>query len=198
MRYLIALVALAGVAVSALALRVHYSTNVEPCSINERWDCGIVNRSPFAEIAHIPVAAIGIAGYLALAGLALARRRAVTLSAALIGLAFALYLSHIERDVLMVWCLYCVISLGIVALLTLLSLGWLIAERIGRRRAQSRLTKLGPLPRSPPNSPARAPACRYGYPLWTRPARRPLTSCARNSSPASTEPGPPSPARRAP
>ena len=64
-------------------------------------------------------------------------RRAVTLSAALIGLAFALYLSHIERDVLMVWCLYCVISLGIVALLTLLSLGWLIAERIGRRRAPS-------------------------------------------------------------
>ena len=137
MRYLIALVALAGAAVSALALRVHYSTDTEPCSINERWDCGIVNRSPFAEIAHIPVAAIGIAGYLALAGLALARRRAVTLSAALIGLAFALYLAHIERDVLMVWCLYCVISLGIVALLTLLSLGWVMAERSGRRRASS-------------------------------------------------------------
>ena len=137
MRYLIAVLALGGVAVSALALRVHYSTDVEPCSINEKWDCGIVNHSPFAEIAHIPAAAIGIAGYLALAGLALARRRAVTLSAALIGLAFALYLSHIERDVLMVWCLYCVISLGIVALLTLLSLGWVLAERIGRRRAPS-------------------------------------------------------------
>jgi uncharacterized membrane protein len=137
MRYLIALVALAGAAVSALALRVHYSTDTEPCSINERWDCGIVNRSPFAEIAHIPVAAIGIAGYLALGGLALARRRTMALAAALIGLAFALYLAHIERDVLMVWCLYCVISLGIVALLTLLSLGWVIAERIGRRRAPS-------------------------------------------------------------
>jgi uncharacterized membrane protein len=137
MRYLIAVLALGGVAVSALALRVHYSTDVEPCSINEKWDCGIVNHSPFAEIAHIPVAAIGIAGYLSLAGLALARRREITLSAALIGLAFALYLAHIERDVLMVWCLYCVISLGIVALLTLLSLGWVMAERIGRRRAPS-------------------------------------------------------------
>jgi len=137
MRYLIALLALAGVAVSALALRVHYSTDVEPCSINERWDCGIVNRSPFAEIAHVPVAAIGIAGYLALGGLALMRRRAITLSAALVGLAFALYLSHIERDVLMVWCLYCVISLGIITLVTLLSLGWLAAERLGRRRAPS-------------------------------------------------------------
>ena len=143
MRYLIALVALAGVAVSALALRVHYSTDVVPCSINDRWDCGIVNHSPFAEIAHIPVGAIGIAGYLALAGLALLRRRAITLSAALAGLAFALYLSHIERDVLMMWCLYCVISLGIIALVTLLSLGWVAAERMGRRRAPSPAEETG-------------------------------------------------------
>jgi uncharacterized membrane protein len=137
MRYLIALLALAGATVSALALRVHYSTDIEPCSINERWDCGIVNHSPFAEIAHIPVAAIGIAGYVALAGLALAGRRTLALGGALIGLTFALYLAHIERDVLMIWCLYCVISLGIVALLALLCLGWVMAERMGRRRAAS-------------------------------------------------------------
>ena len=137
MRYLITFLALAGVVVSALALRVHYSTDAEPCSINAKWDCGIVNHSPFAEILHIPVAAIGIAGYLALAGLALARRRAIALAAALIGLGFALYLTHIERDVLMVYCLYCVISLGIITLVTLLSLGWVVTERIGRKRALS-------------------------------------------------------------
>jgi uncharacterized membrane protein len=143
MRYVIALFALAGVAVSALALRVHYSTDVEPCSINERWDCGIVNHSPFAEIAHIPVAAIGVAGYLALAGLALMRRRALALSAALIGLVFALYLSHIERDVLMMWCLYCVISLGIITIVTLLNLGWVAAERMGRKRTPSPAEETG-------------------------------------------------------
>jgi len=137
MRYLIALLALAGVVVSSLSLHVHYSTDVEPCSINAKWDCGIVNHSPFAEILHIPVAAIGIAGYLALAGLALARRRAIALTAAVIGLGFALYLTHIERDVLMVYCLYCVISLGIITLVTLLSLGWVVAERMGRRRSLS-------------------------------------------------------------
>jgi uncharacterized membrane protein len=118
-----------------LALRVHYSTETEPCSINEKWDCGIVNHSPFAEIAHVPVAAIGIAGYLVLAGLALFKRRALLAVAALPGLGFGLYLSHIEKDVLTVWCLYCAISQGIILLLTLLSLGWLAAERIGRRRA---------------------------------------------------------------
>jgi uncharacterized membrane protein len=136
MRYLIALLALAGVVISSLALHVHYSTDAQPCSINEKWDCGIVNHSEFAEIAHIPVAAIGIAGYLALIGLALARWRRLLAIAAVIGLAFALYLSHIERDIIMVWCLYCVISLGIIALTTLLSLGWVAAESVAKRRAR--------------------------------------------------------------
>jgi uncharacterized membrane protein len=125
MRYLIAILALAGVVVSALALQVHYSTETAPCSINEKWDCGIVNHSPYAEVKGIPVAAIGIAGYLALAVLALLRQRTLAFLVSLIGLGFALYLAHIEKDVLMVWCLYCVISLGIIALITTLSLGWL-------------------------------------------------------------------------
>jgi uncharacterized membrane protein len=135
MRYLILLLTLAGVVVSALALRVHYDTGTEPCSINEKWDCGVVNHSPFAEIAHVPVAAVGIVGYLVLAGLALTRRRGLTFGIAVIGLCFALYLSHIERDVLTVWCLYCVISQGIIALVTLLSLGSLAMQRYRLNRA---------------------------------------------------------------
>ena len=134
MRYLIAILALAGVAVSALALRVHYCADTEPCSINEKWDCGIVNHSPFAEVLHIPVAAIGIAGYLALAGLALARQRFLLFLAALAGLGFALRLTFIEEYVLQVWCLYCVISQAVIALIVLLSLGWLAAEYLALKR----------------------------------------------------------------
>ena len=48
--------------VASLALHVHYSTETEPCSINEKWDCGIVNHSPYAVIGPVPVAAIGLAG----------------------------------------------------------------------------------------------------------------------------------------
>jgi vitamin-K-epoxide reductase (warfarin-sensitive) len=134
-RYLIAILALAGVVVSALALHVHYCTDTQPCSINEKWDCGIVNHSQFAEVAHIPVAAIGIAGYLGLAGLALARRRFLLFLAALVGLGFALRLTFIEEYALQVWCLYCVISQAVIALITLLSLGWLAAEYIALKRA---------------------------------------------------------------
>jgi vitamin-K-epoxide reductase (warfarin-sensitive) len=132
MRYVIALLAVVGLAVSYLALRVHYSNDVQPCDINEHWDCGVVNHSPFATMGPVPVAAIGMAGYALLGILALLRRRAVVAASAVVGLGFALYLTHIEKDVLMVWCLYCVISQGVILLLTLLSLGWVWAGRRAR------------------------------------------------------------------
>jgi vitamin-K-epoxide reductase (warfarin-sensitive) len=136
MRFIIALLALAGLYVSWMALRVHYSTETQPCSINEKWDCGIVNHSPYAVVGPVPVAAIGMAGYALIAVLALLRCKRILAAATVIGLGFSLYLTHIEKDVLMVWCLYCVISLGIVSLITLLSLGW---AAMGRRRAAGKL-----------------------------------------------------------
>ena len=132
MRILIAVLAAVGLVVAVLALQVHYSTATEVCSINEKWDCGIVNHSPYAVIGPVPVAAIGIVGYLVIAGLALARYRGLLVGAAAVGLAFSLYLTHIEKDILLVWCVYCVCSLGIIALITLLSLVWLF--RGGNKR----------------------------------------------------------------
>ena len=134
MRFVIAILAVAGAVVSALALQVHYSTATEPCSINEKWDCGVVNHSPFAVVGHVPVAAIGIAGYLALVALALTRQRFLLHVAALVGLIFALRLTFIEEFDLLVWCLYCVISQGIIALISLASLGWLAVEYFGLKR----------------------------------------------------------------
>lgn len=133
MRYVLAVLALAGVVVSVLALRVHNSTETPSCAINAQWDCGTVNHSPFAEIAHVPVAAIGIAGYVVLGALALLRWRYLLLLAVLAGLGFALRLTFVEEYVLGVWCLYCVISQAIIALMTLLSLGWFTAEYVRLR-----------------------------------------------------------------
>ena len=61
MRYVLLVLALAGVIVSSLALKVHYDTGTEPCSINEHWDCGVVNHSSFAMMGSVPIATIGIA-----------------------------------------------------------------------------------------------------------------------------------------
>jgi vitamin-K-epoxide reductase (warfarin-sensitive) len=122
-RYIVILLAIAGIVVSSLALKVHYDTGSEPCSINDKWDCGVVNHSPYAVLYGVPVAAIGIAGYLLIALLALLRRRDWVLATVLVALVFALCLTHIEKDVLGVWCLYCVISQVIVALIALLAFG---------------------------------------------------------------------------
>lgn len=132
MRYLLALLAIAGIVVSTLALRVHYSTETEPCRLSDKWDCGIVNHSPYAVIHGVPVAAIGIAGYALLAIFALMRRRGLVLLCSLAGFAFALYLTNIEAHVLNVWCLYCVISQSIIALMTLLAIAWYVFARLRR------------------------------------------------------------------
>jgi vitamin-K-epoxide reductase (warfarin-sensitive) len=137
MKYIFVLLATLGIVVSALALREHYRTEGDaPCSINERWDCGIVNKSPYAVVqgTGIPVAVIGIAGYLLLGALAWRRAYSLLLAAALIGLAFSLYLARIEAHVLGVWCIYCVISLGDISLVTLLAL---VASLVSPKAAPS-------------------------------------------------------------
>lgn len=127
MRWVLVVLAVFGMVVSALALREHYRTDASPCSINERWDCGIVNHSPYAMLFGIPVSVIGIAGYLLLGVLGFVKAYRLMLVAALGGLGFALYLAHIESAVLGVWCIYCVISLGIISLVSLLVVGTVIA-----------------------------------------------------------------------
>lgn len=129
MRWLIVIVALVGVGVAAAALREHYNTGVSPCKINDQWDCGTVNHSPYAVLGGVPVALIGICGYLLLGGLAFKKAWKLLFPAAAIGLAFSLYLTHIEASILQVWCIYCVTSQGIIALIAALSLIGLIMGR---------------------------------------------------------------------
>jgi vitamin-K-epoxide reductase (warfarin-sensitive) len=132
MKWILVILCVVGITAASLALREHYREGDSPCSINERWDCGIVNKSPFAVIMGIPVAVIGIVGYLLLAALAFKRAYRLMLLAILPALGFSLYLAHIEASVLGVWCIYCVISLGVISLLTLLVLGTVLAQWMRR------------------------------------------------------------------
>jgi uncharacterized membrane protein len=129
MKYALLVLALIGITASSLALREHYRTYGDaPCDINERWDCGIVNHSPYAMIHGVPVAVIGIVGYLVLGILSLRRAYRLMLAGSLAGLAFSLHLAHIENHVLGVWCVYCAISLGTISLITLLLLVTVIVQ----------------------------------------------------------------------
>jgi len=123
----IAVLALAGIAVSSLALQNHYAKSASSyCDLGESFNCDIVNRSTYSVVLGLPVALIGIIGYAMLLALstlyrAKAETPAMLLIAALGGLAFAVYLTYVEAFVLAVWCLLCLTSLVLILSITLLS-----------------------------------------------------------------------------
>ncbi len=133
MKYVLLTLAVLGVIVSSLALREHYREYGDsPCSINEHWDCGVVNHSPYAMLGPIPVATLGIVGYLFMAALAFQRSYRLLLVPTFGGLSFSLYLANIEAHILGVWCIYCVISLGIISVMSLLTLGAVVDQLVRR------------------------------------------------------------------
>ena len=123
----IALVALAGVVVSSISLYHHYGTSKTSfCNFGESFNCDIVNRSSYSTLAGVPVALIGIIGYLLILGLAtIYRAKAETsiilLIASVGGLGFALYLTYIEKFVLAAWCILCLTSLVLIFCAAVLS-----------------------------------------------------------------------------
>ena len=70
---------------------------------------------------------MGILGYILMAAVAFRRAYRWLLLLTLGSLAFSLFLAHIEKDVLGVWCVYCVISLGLICLMSLLTLSAVIS-----------------------------------------------------------------------
>jgi uncharacterized membrane protein len=150
MRFLIALLAIAGLIDSALALRIHMQdpNAAPPCAVTEKWDCGTVNHSRFAVFPaqsfdeqpgskkfHIPVATLGIIGYGLIALAALADWTWVTMQLAEIGFFGAAMLSYLEAFVIQKWCIYCVWSQGIIAAILLCSI---VAAVLKYRRAKFR------------------------------------------------------------
>jgi vitamin-K-epoxide reductase (warfarin-sensitive) len=152
MKYVIALLAVAGIVVSSMALHVHLMdpNSPPPCAVSEHWDCGTVGHSRFSwflpktsdemtgaqtGVPHVPVAAIGIAAYAVIAVLALMGRMWLLFELAQVGFLFAAFLSYIEAYILEMWCIYCVWSQGIIAAILLLSVVALLLRCKKRRCA---------------------------------------------------------------
>jgi vitamin-K-epoxide reductase (warfarin-sensitive) len=116
----IAMLASAGTLVSSVSLYHHYGREETTyCDFGQSFNCDIVNRSAYSSVMGIPVALIGMLGYLGLFGLATVHRTKaetppILLLVSLVGLAFALYLTYVEGFVLNAWCVLCLSSLGII------------------------------------------------------------------------------------
>jgi len=128
-----ALLALVGAGIAAYLTYAHYSKSSIACPTS---GCETVQSASYAEIGGVPVALLGLVGYLViLVGLALPREigRTVVLAASVAGSLFSLYLLGVQALEIHAFCVWCIASDFIVLAIALLSVAafWL-AEPAGR------------------------------------------------------------------
>ena len=131
-----ALVALAGLADSVYLTVHHFTAEPVPCSIIS--GCETVLTSPYAEIAGVPLAALGAAAYFAAFSLALLAAFGNRFMWTLFGIqsvimaAFTAWLIYLQAAVIGAFCQFCLLSA--LTSLTLLIL-FLISVVTGRKIA---------------------------------------------------------------
>ena len=108
-----------GLLIAVYSLAHHYSfTSGEFCTLGQKLNCDIVNRGPYSELFGIPVALLGIIGYLFfIASTVMVARqpedqllRLFQIAILAAGFLFSLYLTGVETFILHVWCLLCLTS----------------------------------------------------------------------------------------
>ncbi len=114
-----------GLCVAGYLTYVHYSGATPICSIKGN-PCSQVQKSQYSELLGIPVALIGLLGYIAILGSLLApegeRSRFVTTGLTVGGFGFSAYLTYREVFTLHKICEWCVSSAIIMAVMMCLSI----------------------------------------------------------------------------
>ncbi len=103
--------------------------NETVCANTGSIDCAAVQQSAYAKTFGIPVAGMGLLGYLVILGVIVLEDqveffatygRTLVVGMALFGVIFQTYLTYVEADVLGKWCQWCVMSyITITALLVI-------------------------------------------------------------------------------
>jgi uncharacterized membrane protein len=112
-----------GVGVAAYLTYVHYA-GLKPFCAGGSGGCERVQSSSYAKLAGIPVAVLGLAGYVAIAvALSAGGERAQLAAAALAvtGFGFSAYLTYLELFVIHAICQWCVASAVLLTMLAALT-----------------------------------------------------------------------------
>lgn len=115
---IIAMLAVVGLAIAGYLAYGHYNENALVCTVG---DCGTVQKSEYSTIGQIPVALLGMGMFLAVGALATLRvigsrllpfAVAITLSWIMLlsGVAYYVYLTYLELQVIEAICQWCVLS----------------------------------------------------------------------------------------
>jgi uncharacterized membrane protein len=114
-----------GICLAAYLTYVHYSGATPICSTSGN-PCSQVQKSAYSKVAGVPVALIGLIGYIVILGSLLLREdertRFATAALTLGGFGFSVYLTSREAFTLHKYCEWCLGSAGIMTILMALSL----------------------------------------------------------------------------
>jgi uncharacterized membrane protein len=114
-----------GLCLAGYLTYVHYSGTTPPCSIKGN-PCSQVQKSQYSELVGVPVALIGLLGYIAILGSLLAseseRARFVTTALTVGGFGFSAYLTYRELFTLHKICEWCVGSAVLMTIIMCLSI----------------------------------------------------------------------------
>jgi uncharacterized membrane protein len=112
-----------GICVAGYLTYVHYA-GLEPFCAGGGHGCERVQSSTYAKLGGVPVAVLGLGGYLAIAAALLApgeRARLAAAALAVVGAGFSGYLTYLELFVIDAICQWCVASAVLLTLLAVLT-----------------------------------------------------------------------------
>jgi uncharacterized membrane protein len=124
LRIATAVLALVGLGIAGYLTWVHYA-GLQPFCVGGGGGCERVQTSRWADLGGVPVAVLGLAGYLAmLATLALPEDlgRSAAAFVALVGLGFSAWLTYVEIAKIHAICQWCVASAVVMTLLAVVSI----------------------------------------------------------------------------
>jgi uncharacterized membrane protein len=124
-----AVLALAGIAIAGYLTYLHYA-ELEPFCVGGGGACERVQTSPWAELAGVPVALLGLVAYATvLASLALpeAIGRSVAAFVSLVGVGFSAWLTYVELVKIDAVCQWCVASALVMTALAAVSVARVLA-----------------------------------------------------------------------
>jgi len=125
LRIAMIVLSLIGFGVASYLTIVHYAHITVACAANGN-PCETVQHSTYSELADIPVALLGLIGYVTILGLLFVRQndttRAAQLFVVISGFGFSMYLTYRELFTINAICEWCVSSAFIMTLLAGLSI----------------------------------------------------------------------------
>jgi uncharacterized membrane protein len=121
--------AVIGAGIAGYLVYTHYAHTGILCSISH--GCETVQKSKYAKLGGVPVALLGLVGYLAILTTLFIRTEAARLAGAafaLVGFGFSAWLTYLEANRIHAWCQWCVASAIVMTLLMIVLVSRLLVS----------------------------------------------------------------------